>query len=124
MVHSVIKSPMIRVSILYPKTAGGRFDHDYYVQTHMPLSIRLLGPSLRGVSVERGLDIQAPGVTLTFVAAAHFLCDSVDTFIAAFTPHAATLQGDMPNYTDITPIIQFSEVVIAQAGEMSIPGTP
>jgi hypothetical protein len=28
-------------------------------------------------------------------------------------PHAAVLQGDMPNYTDIAPIIQISEVLLS-----------
>ena len=46
---------MIRVSILYPKKEGARFDVDYYVQKHMPRSIQLLqaSASLRGVSVEQ-----------------------------------------------------------------------
>jgi hypothetical protein len=33
--------------------------------------------------------------------------------MAAFTPHAAALQGDIPNYTDVTPTIQFNEVLIS-----------
>jgi len=43
----------------------------------------------------------------------HFAFRSVDDFVAAFMPHAAELQGDMPNYTDIEPVIQFNEVLIA-----------
>lgn len=35
-------------------------------------------------------------------------------FMAAFTPHAAVLQGDMPNYTDIEPVIQINEVLISR----------
>ena len=31
-------------------------------------------------------------------------------FLAAFLPHAQVLQGDMPNYTDIEPVMQFSEI--------------
>jgi hypothetical protein len=42
----------------------------------------------------------------------HFLFDSFDGFLAAFTPHAGMLRGDTPNYTDIKPIIQISEVLI------------
>jgi len=40
--------------------------------------------------------------------------DTADNFMAAFLPHAAELQGDMPNYTDIEPIIQISEVAISR----------
>ena len=82
----------------------------------MPLSIKLLGahPGFRGVSVERGLGGVVPGSDAPYVAMCHFLFDSVEDFIAAFTPNAATLQGDMPNYTDIEPVIQFNEVLISQ----------
>jgi len=37
-------------------------------------------------------------------------CESVEAFQAAFAPHAAEILGDIPNYTSIQPIIQFSEV--------------
>ena len=104
---------MIKVSILYPNTPGGRFDFDYYLETHMPMSIRLLGARVRGVSVERGIDAVDPGSPPAFVALCHFTCDSRQAFEAAFLPHAAVLQGDMPNYTDIVPVIQFSEIALA-----------
>jgi hypothetical protein len=35
----------------------------------------------------------------------------VDEFVAAFTPHAAVLEGDIGNYTNARPLIQFSEVL-------------
>jgi hypothetical protein len=35
----------------------------------------------------------------------------VDAFIAAFTPHAGVLEGDISNYTNARPLIQFSEVI-------------
>ena len=40
----------------------------------------------------------------------HYLFESLDGFLAAFTPHAAVLQADMRNYTDQEPIIQISAV--------------
>ena len=104
---------MIKVSILYPNTPGARFDFDYYVKTHMPMSIRLLGPQIRSVSVERGVEATERGAPPAFVALCHFTCDSRQSFEAAFLPHAAVLQGDMPNYTDVVPVIQFSEIALA-----------
>ena len=38
--------------------------------------------------------------------------DSVEAFQAAFGPHAAEIMGGVPNYTDIQPMIQISEVKI------------
>ncbi|WP_024297509.1 EthD family reductase [Methylomicrobium lacus] len=107
---------MIKISILYPNNPGNRFDLRYYVETHMPMSIDLLGahPGFKGVSVEQGLGGLIPGSEAAYVAMCHFLFDSLEDFIAAFTPHADVLQGDMPNYTDIEPVIQFNEVLISR----------
>ena len=38
------------------------------------------------------------------------LFDSVEAFQKAFAPHADSIMGDIPNYTDIQPIIQLNEV--------------
>lgn len=107
---------MIRVSILYPNTQGKRFDMNYYTGTHMPMSIKCLGPhpGFKGVSVERGIGGTEPGSAPAYVAMCHFLFSSTEDFLAAFMPHAEVLQSDMPNYTDIEPVIQFNEVLISQ----------
>jgi uncharacterized protein (TIGR02118 family) len=105
---------MITVSVLYPRTDGGRFDFDYYVRTHMPMSIRLLGDAVVAVSVERGLAGTEPGAPPAYVALCHFTCATREAFEGAFLPNAAELQGDMPNYTDIVPIIQFNEVCLTK----------
>ena len=62
--------------------------------------------------MERGLGGAASGFAPSYVAMCHYLFDTADDFMTAFMPHAAELQGDMPNYTDITTIIQVSEVAI------------
>ena len=79
-------------------------------------SDRLLGKGkgYRGVSVERGLGGASPGSAPSYIAMCHYLFDTADDFMAAFMPHAAELQGDMPNYTDIDAIIQVSEVAISR----------
>jgi uncharacterized protein (TIGR02118 family) len=43
-----------------------------------------------------------------------YVFDSADDFIAAFNQHVEALQGDIPNYTDIQPVIQFSSVEITK----------
>jgi len=103
---------MIKVTILYPNKKGGRFDFDYYLKRHMPMSIERHGSALRGVTVERGLSGTIPNSQPTYVAICHLFFDSVDAFLQAFMPHAEVLQGDIPNYTNIEPVIQFSEVEI------------
>jgi uncharacterized protein (TIGR02118 family) len=107
---------MIKICILYPNKKDARFDMRYYIDTHMPLSIELLSthPGFRGVSVEHGLGGAVPGTDAAYIAMCHFLFDSIESFMAAFTPHSEVLQGDMANYTDIEPIIQFNEVLISR----------
>lgn len=106
---------MIRISILYPNVPGGRFDWPYYQTRHMPRSIQLLGgsPGFLGVSVERGVQNAVPGSPVAHLAICQFSFESLEAFQAAFAPHAAELQGDMPAYTDIQPIIQVNEVLIS-----------
>src|SRR5215471_5313407 len=105
---------MIKISILYPHVMGSRFDMDYYLTKHMPLSIEKLsaGKGFRGVSVDQGVGGGAPGAEPTYIAMCHYLFDSAEDFLAVFNQHADLLQADMPNYTDIEPIIQFSRVEI------------
>ena len=107
---------MTKISILYPNRNGSRFDMNYYLNTHMPMSIERLSMAkgFRGVSVERGMSGTTPGSAPAYVAMCHFMFDSVEDFLAAFTPHAAVLQGDIPNYTDVEPTIQVNEIAIAR----------
>lgn len=107
---------MVRISVNYPAHPGCRFNFDYYTITHMPIAIAKLSssPGWQGVLVERGISGGAPGSAPGFVASCHFLFDSAEAFAAAFNAHAAELMADIPNYTDISPMIQVGEVLIAQ----------
>lgn len=107
---------MIRISILYPSAEGARFDFSYFTEKHMPLSIDLLGahPGFRGVSVERVLGTAIAGTQPPFIAICHFLFTSIEDYLAAFMPHSTTLQRDMPNYTDIGPIILVNDVLVSR----------
>lgn len=108
---------MIKVSIFYPYVEGGRFDMDYYLNTHMPLSISLLSThaGYRGVSVERGLGGGAPDTPPSYLVMCHFLFDSLEEFVAAFETHRPTLRADVPNYTDLQSTIQISEIAMSQS---------
>ena len=105
---------MVMISIMYPNRNGSKFDQEYYIKTHMPMSIERLSPhaGFRGVSVVRGMAGGVPGQELAYVAMCHYLFDSFEDFLAAFNPHAEFLQGDIVKYTDIEPIIQINAVEI------------
>ena len=108
---------MTTISILYPNKPDSRFDMAYYLDVHMPMSIDRLGraPGFQSVTVEQGVSGPYPDTGAAFVAVCHFVFDSYQAFVEAFTPHAELLQGDIANYTDVEPIIQVSEPKIFQS---------
>ena len=101
---------MIKVSVFYPNIAGGTFDMQYYLNTHMPMVQQKLGAALKGSSVEQGLGGGQPGSPAVYVAMGHPLFDSVEAFQRAWAPHAEAIVGDVPNYTNTQPTLQVSEV--------------
>jgi len=103
---------MIKVSVMYPNTAGARFDHAYYRDTHIPLVKARMGDHCRSYTVDKGLAGGAPGSAPAYVAMCHIFCDSVDSFQAGFGPHMQEILADIPNYTDLAPVIQISDVVV------------
>jgi uncharacterized protein (TIGR02118 family) len=103
---------MIKVSVLYPNEEGKKFDMDYYCNSHIPMVQEKLGAALKGGAVEQGLGGIEPGSPATYVAMGHLLFDSVEAFQSTFEPHAETIMADVPNYTDIQPVFQISEVKI------------
>ena len=101
---------MIKISILYPNTAGSTFDMTYYLDKHMPMVRQKLGTALKGTAVEQGIGGGQPGAPAPYVAMGHLLFDSVESFQQSFGPHTAAIAGDVPNYTNTQPTIQVSEV--------------
>ena len=104
------RKTVIKVSVLYPNSDDCKFDMTYYCDTHIPMVKELCGDACKGVAVEQGLGGAEPGSPAVYVAMGHLLFDSVGEFQAAFAPHAASIMGDIPNYTNSTPTIQISEV--------------
>ena len=62
--------------------------------------------------IDKGLAGGAPGDPATYVGMCHIFADSVEAFQKGFGPHAKEIMGDIPNYTDIAPVMQISEVVV------------
>ncbi len=103
---------MIKLSVLYPNEEGKKFDMEYYCNKHMPMVQQKLGTACRRVAVEQGLGGAEPGSRATYIAMGHVYFDSIEAFQTAFGPHAGAFMEDAPNYTDIEPTIQISEVKI------------
>jgi uncharacterized protein (TIGR02118 family) len=101
---------MIKVSVFYPNREGATFDMTYYCAHHMPLVQKLVGAALKSMAVEQGLGGPEPGSPPLYLAMGHLYFDSLETFQSSFGPKAAEIVADVPNYTNLQPIIQISEV--------------
>jgi uncharacterized protein (TIGR02118 family) len=106
---------MVKISIFYRHTPDSTFDMEYYLRTHMPMSLGRLGthPGFIALSVERGVETPQSGASPAYVAMCHYTFATAEDFVAAFMPHAAVLQADIANYTTISPVVQFSVVEMA-----------
>ena len=101
---------MIRVTVLYPNTPGARFDHESYAGKHLDLVKERLGSALISSEANKGLGSAVPGSPPPFIAAGHLVFNSLDDFQKSFGQHAQEIMGDLPNFTDIEPQVQISEI--------------
>lgn len=104
---------MYKVSVLYPHRAGARFDHAYYRDTHMPMVKATLGDVVTRYTVDKGVAGGAPGSPPAYVASCALYVQSLEAFQAGMAKHGKAIMSDVPNYTDIAPSIEISEVVVA-----------
>ena len=70
----------------------------------------LLGDALKGGAVDSGIAGGAPGETAQFIAMGHLTFESVEAFQDSFGPNAEKILADLPNFTNIQPQIQISEI--------------
>jgi uncharacterized protein (TIGR02118 family) len=103
---------MIKVGVMYPCQAGARFDMDYYRDRHMPMLKALMGEACLYYTVDRGITGARPGSPPVYAAMCHIHCESAEAFNTAFGPHVKAIMADVPNYTDLQPVLQVSEIVV------------
>ncbi|WP_198412961.1 EthD family reductase [Flagellimonas nanhaiensis] len=106
-----VKEGMIKVTILYPNGEGKTFDMDYYANKHMPMVARLLGDSLKLQAIDNGLSGRTPDEPIPYLAIGYLYFDQLSAYRNSFGPNAKQIVGDIPNYTNIQPIVQISEVL-------------
>jgi uncharacterized protein (TIGR02118 family) len=101
---------MIKISVMYPNSPEAQFDAAYYVDRHMPMVKQRMGEHLLYYTVDRALAGQS-AANVPYIAAGHLFCASLDAFNAGFGPHAKDIMADVANYTNLQPVMQFSEVL-------------
>ena len=106
---------MIKVSVMYPNGLDARFDQAYYQERHMPMVKRLMGDYCKYYTVDGALPAGSAGsaaMEAPYIAMGHLYCDSLEDFQAGFGPHTQEIMGDIPNYTNLQPLIQMSRVLV------------
>jgi uncharacterized protein (TIGR02118 family) len=71
-----------------------------------------LGTACKCVDAELGQSGILPGTQAPYLAMCHLYFESIEAFQTAFGLYAQAIMADMPNYTNIQPTIQISEVKI------------
>jgi uncharacterized protein (TIGR02118 family) len=101
---------MITVSVMYPATEGSKFDMDYYLKTHVPLAGARWGSfGLRDAKVLRGTG--APGgAAPSYSVIALLTFESAADFQRAVAAHGKEVMGDIPNFTNVQPVVQINEI--------------
>lgn len=106
-----IKKGMIKVTILYPNGDGKTFDMDYYSNKHMPMLESLFGDSLKKLEIDKGISGRTPSDPIPYLAIGYLYFDNLAAYQNSFGPNAEKIREDIPNYTNIQPIVQISEVI-------------
>ena len=102
---------MFKVSVMYPNEQGAKFNFDYYRETHMGLVQEHLKPfGLIKTGVDKGIsgggDQPAP-----YLCIGHLYFESMDGYDKGIAESGPILRGDIPNFTNVTPVRQISEVL-------------
>ena len=102
---------MIKVSALYPNSTDARFDMEYYTQKHMPLVLDRCGGDVALGGIDRALPGGAFGLEPPYCAIGHLLFESPEIMERSFGPHIREILADVPNFTNVQPVVQISEVM-------------
>ena len=103
---------MATIAVLYPAKPGSRMDLNYYRTKHIPLvKARWTEHGLESVTV---LQTQgtADGSDPAYQIITLLTFPSMKEFGKAAKASGAEVMGDIPNFTDVTPQVQFMDALI------------
>ncbi|HLA31559.1 MAG TPA: EthD family reductase [Pseudomonas sp.] len=101
---------MYCVTVLYPNAPDARFDFDYYRNRHIPMMLELLGANVLSTEVRRGLQA-VDGSPAAYLCLLNTKIRSPEQFARVMAEHQELVLGDLPNYTNLQPIIQIDELL-------------
>jgi uncharacterized protein (TIGR02118 family) len=103
---------MIRVAVLYPNKPGATFDYEYYAEKHMKLVADRLRPTgLIRIEIDKCANNTPLGGTQPYITVGYLIFKSADNLKKAAGPMGGELHDDIPNFTNVQPIVQISEII-------------
>ncbi len=95
---------MVRVSMMYPVTDGATFDLEYYSRTHMGDIVKRT-PGVVRCEIDEAID--GP-----YFIIGQIYFESAEALEAATNgPTADEAWADVPNFTDLQPVMQVSRIL-------------
>jgi uncharacterized protein (TIGR02118 family) len=102
-------SGMVIVSVLYPRHSESHFDHDYYLETHIPLlKSRWSSLGLANVQMLRA-DSTLDGTQPAWEVITLLSFASKEALQASLAAHGSEILADIPNFTNVQPVLQINQ---------------
>lgn len=103
---------MYILTVTYPKSPDASFDFDYFRQTHLPEVGKAFTPfGLGYASVLRGEEMLGGGEPAYFATTILSFATEQGARDAVASDGGRALAADIPNFTTVTPVIQFNTAV-------------
>ena len=99
------------ITVFYENTEDATFDLDYYMATHMPLVDEKFKPyGLKGWRVlKAGAGLSGDKAQYSIIALLEF--DTADQFKAAVAAEGGPVFGDVPNFSNKSPVVVIGDLV-------------
>jgi uncharacterized protein (TIGR02118 family) len=98
---------MIRLSVMYPASAGSSFDWDYYLGAHLELARKLLfNRGLLRIEIDRGISGVHPGTPAPYHAIGHLFFSTSAELESALAATAEEFMLDQGKYFSGESLVQ------------------
>jgi uncharacterized protein (TIGR02118 family) len=97
------------VTMIYPNKQDATFDFDYYLNRHIPRARKLTND--QGTEIRKGVSTPT-GIPVPYICVCRFWINSEAEYRAVMEEHGKDFLADIPNFTNIQPVVQIDEVIL------------
>ena len=101
----------ISVSVIYPNEPDAKFDMDYYMNSHVKMvRDNWTDMGMKELKIYKGVSAPRPGTPPPYMVIGIMEFDSLDEFYAAGKASGKEMAQDIPNFTNLEPVVQINEL--------------